>query len=278
MPLIDKIKYDNDSYEIADNRDLPREFWMNSKLYGKLWVHNNLTSLDLNNNYYQYNELNGFNNGTGMVSNGIYSNSDTWNGRINSLVDAGNIKGGLGVGLTARSLNKTNNNYINNNFWIAETIDGKPYYYITNPQAFRRDIRNNNTFKKYIFKNTDFNKNIPSYPNSNIKMATLSLLPGNWIVTAWFRFKETNTSKNKGARVIKIVVDPELLTESVPSTESHFATGNGGGYINTQRLIHIPTPESSNDWWNTTNVYLVAYQDSNETLQCNAGYFSAAMI
>ena len=286
MSVIDKIKYDNDSYEIADNRDLPREFWMGGKLYGKLWVHNNLTSLDLNNNHYQYDELNGFSNGTGKVSNGIYffnnSNSDTWNGRISSLVDAGGIKGGLGVGLSARSLNKINDNYINNNFWIAETIDGKPYYYITNSTAFRRDTRDNNSFKENSMTGTKRIKTFAAgVTDANISLTSVDLTPGTWLVTGQFRFTETANTINKGYRLGKIIIDgKEQLSDSVMSTAGHPPANKigAGAYLTVQRLVNIPKPSDPSEWTKTTKVHLVVWQDSGAEITCTVGKINAAII
>lgn len=286
MSTIDQIQINNNIYDIKDNDllngkiNLPLNFYMNDIQYGWMFrvdddtssTPTHLTQLRLYDYHYQYDTTNGFNNGSATISNGIYFyNDNQWISRFHNYVDAGKIKGGVGAGISAQGIgtNKTRNI-----FYLAETLDEKPYYGITNPAAFRRDIRNTETWKEInLTGNSDY-----FATNANTILATLKLKPGTWIVNAQTRFVEGDNTAGRGVRVMKIFVEGigETKDDSPISTQTFYT--NGSAYLNTQRLVNIPRPNDSADWDIETNVHLVVYQTSNSQMRCNVRKMNAVMI
>lgn len=268
MTEISQIRLpNNELYDLKDNThevELPLNFYKNGFYAGQIDSTENanpqtklclMTDMNL--------QATSYNNSANTVKAGVYfygkNNNDesVWGSRL--ALAEGTSNGRVATYLSTRKYD-TSGNAITNNFIIAVDPDGESHYAVTSPFNFRSDISTSSQIK--TVGNLSSTVSVSTATNTNIRQLTLT--PGLWIVHGGLGFA-TNTT---GVRVIKLSTTSAdtantISTMAIPPNPSQWTR------ITTSQAFYIGSGGGT--------VYLIAYQNSGSTLNCQ-GVLTATLV
>ena len=269
MTEISQIRLpNNELYDLKDNThevELPLNFYKNGFYAGQIDSTENanpqtklclMTDMNL--------QATSYNNSANTIKAGIYfygkdnNNEPVWGGRLG--LAEGTSNGRVATYLSARKYD-TSGNAITNNFIIAVDPDGESHYAVTSPFNFRSDISTSSQIQ--TVGNLSSTVSVPTATNTNIRQLTLPAA-GVWIVQGALGFA-TNTSGTRAIKLSTTSADTAntISTMAIPPNPSQWTR------LTTSQVFYVGN--------SNTTVYLIAYQNSGSTLNCQ-GVLTATLV